>query len=86
MTFDEWIDWRIASIEKDEPGQFDISEMLLDTLKQGKDKENHEARKLLMSECAEQFSRMLAREDIRMSHQKFVERWISDNVDELDLD
>lgn len=95
MTFNEWIDWRISSIEKEIKEVSDQSDSLfpdvgslnvkLDTFKKGKDKDNHKARKLLMDECIEMFTRMLSREKIRISHTEWSDRWINENVDKLDL-
>ena len=95
MEFDKWIDWRISSIEKEIKEVSDQSDSLfpnvgslqvmLDTFKEGKDKDNHKVRKLLMDEGDDMFTRMLSREKIRISHTEWSDRWINENVDKLDL-
>ena len=95
MDFDKWIDWRISSLEKEIKEVSDQSESLfpdvgsleimLDTFKKGKDKDNHKVRKLLMDECIDNFTRMLSKEKLRISHTEWSDRWFNENFDKLHL-
>ena len=89
MTFDEYIDWRIKALEKDMRSDSLLPDSdslkMLDRFNKGKDKDNHKVRKLLMDECIDDFTRMLSKEKVRISHAQWSDRWINDNFDKLDL-